>query len=225
MRLRRKPQALGTLEKNQQLIVFKPEDNKGIWKEYFGNDNPLYVELGTGKGKFIVENAFKNLNKNYIGIDSKFEVIYMALKRALEKEVKNLALLPFNIENIEEVFDRNEVDCLYINFCDPWPKARHAKRRLTNIRFLDKYKLFLKDGAQIIFKTDNRPLFDYSIEEFKAANLEITDISYDLAAENDPENVPTEYETKFMERGVKINRLKAIYRIQDSELGAQDSRY
>ena len=185
MRLRKKPKALGTLEENQHLIIFKPEEKKG----------------------------YKYPNKNFIGVDSKYEVIYMALKRALEKGTNNLAFLPFNIENIEQAFDKNEVDCLFINFCDPWPKSKHAKRSLTNIRFLEKYKLFLKDGAQIIFKTDNRPLFDYSIDEFKAADLEITDITYDLAAENDPENIPTEYETKFMERGVKINRLKAIYRV------------
>ena len=213
MRLRKKPKALGTLEENQHLIIFKPEEKKGCRKDHFGNNNPLYVELGTGKGKFIVENCYKYPNKNFIGVDSKYEVIYMALKRALEKGTNNLAFLPFNIENIEQAFDKNEVDCLFINFCDPWPKSKHAKRRLTNIRFLEKYKLFLKDGAQIIFKTDNRPLFDYSIDEFKAADLEITDITYDLAAENDPENIPTEYETKFMERGVKINRLKAIYRV------------
>ncbi|MDD4835241.1 MAG: tRNA (guanosine(46)-N7)-methyltransferase TrmB [Lutispora sp.] len=222
MRLRKKPKALETLKQNQNLIIFKPEEKKGNWKEYFGNDRPLYVELGTGKGKFIVENAHRYPNKNFIGIDSKFEVIYMALKRALDRKIDNLALLPFNIESIEEIFDKNEVDCLFINFCDPWPKSKHAKRRLINVRFLEKYKLFLKDDAQIIFKTDNRPLFDYSIEEFKAANLDITDITYDLASENDPENVPTEYETKFMERGVKINRLKAVYRTQDSELRTQD---
>jgi len=213
VRLRKKPKALGTLEENQHLIIFKPEEKKGCWKDHFGNSNPLHVELGTGKGKFIVENSCRYPDKNFIGVDSKYEVIYMALKRALERETNNLAFLPFNIENIEQAFDKNEVDCLFINFCDPWPKSKHAKRRLTNIRFLEKYKLFLKDGAQIIFKTDNRPLFDYSIDEFKAADFEITDITYDLAAENDPENVPTEYETKFMERGVKINRLKAIYRV------------
>lgn len=213
MRLRKKPKALSTLKENQHLIIFKPEENKGKWQSYFGNDNPLYVELGTGKGKFIVENSYRNPEINYIGIDSKYEVIYMALKKALEKEVRNLALLPFNVENINDIFDKDEVNRLFINFCDPWPKARHAKRRLTHTRFLEKYKLFLKNGAQIILKTDNRPLFDFSIEEFKAANFDIIDITYDLASENDPENIPTEYETKFMEQGVKINRLKAVYKV------------
>jgi len=222
MRLRKKPKALSTLEANQHIIIFKPQEKKGHWKEFFSNDNPIYVELGTGKGRFIVENAYRHPDINYIGIDSKYDVVYMALKKALEKEVKNLALLPLNVENINDVFDKGEVDRLFINFCDPWPKARHAKRRLTHPRFLEKYKLFLKDGAQIIFKTDNRPLFDFSIETFKEANFDIIDITYDLASENDPENIPTEYETKFMEQGVKINRLKAIYRAQNSELRAQD---
>ena len=136
----------------------------------------------------------------------------MALKKVLNNNISNIALLPFNIENIEEVFDSKEVDRLFINFSDPWPKARHAKRRLTNIRFLEKYKHFLKEEALIVFKTDNRPFFDYSIEEFKSANLDIISISYDLASENDIENIPTEYELKFMEKGVKINRLKAKYK-------------
>lgn len=211
MRLRTKPKALGTLKENQHIVIFKPEEKKGKWKSFFDNGHPLHVELGTGKGQFIVENASRHPDINYIGIDSKYEVLYMALKKALDKNVHNLALLPFNIENIEEVFHTQEVDLLYINFCDPWPKSRHAKRRLTNVRFLEKYKLFLREGAQIIFKTDNKPLFDYSIEEFNAGNFDIESITYDLAAENDTENIPTEYELKFMEKGVKINRLKARY--------------
>jgi len=212
MRLRRKPKALSTLMENQHIVIFKPEDKRGMWKDFFGNNNPIYVELGTGKGKFIVESSLKYPEINFIGIDSKYDVLYMALKKALDAEVKNLALLPFNVEYIENVFDKNEVSRLFINFSDPWPKARHAKRRLTNARFLEKYKGFLEDGALIIFKTDNRPFFDYSIEQFKEANFEIIDITYDLASENDPENITTEYEMKFMEQGVKINRLKAVYR-------------
>ncbi len=215
MRLRTKPKALETLLANQHIIVFKPEEHKSIWHQHFNNDNPIYVELGTGKGQFIVLNARNNPGINYIGIDSKNEVLYMALKKTLNNDVSNLALLPFNIENIEEVFGVNEVDRLFINFSDPWPKARHAKRRLTNKRFLEKYKNFLKDEAMIIFKTDNRQFFDYSIPEFEAASLDIVDITYDLEKEMDKENIPTEYEEKFMVKGVKINRLKAIYRSKD----------
>lgn len=213
MRLRAKPKAFDVLRQNQHIIVFKPEEKKGEWKHFFCNDNPLHVELATGKGQFIVESALRNPQINYIGVDSKHEVLYMALKKVLNKNVKNIALLPFNIENIEEVFDTQEVDLLYINFCDPWPKSRHAKRRLTNRRFLEKYKLFLKENAQIIFKTDNRALFDYSIEEFNEANFCIESITYDLAAKNDTENILTEYEMKFMGKGVKINRLKARYNL------------
>ncbi len=211
MRLRTKPKALDTMIENQHIVVFKPEELKGKWKHYFKNSYPIHVELGTGKGQFIVRNAKRNPETNYIGIDSKNEVLYMALKKALKERVTNVKLLPFNIESINEVFDKDEIDRLFINFPDPWPKARHAKRRLTNTRFLEKYKNFLKDNSQIILKTDNKPFFDYSIEEFGMSGINIVNITFDLAKEKDPENILTEYEQKFMEKGVKINRLKSIY--------------
>ncbi|MCK9217890.1 MAG: tRNA (guanosine(46)-N7)-methyltransferase TrmB [Firmicutes bacterium] len=208
MRLRTKPNALDTLLKNQDMVIFKPNEYKGKWNQHFNNTNPIYVELGTGKGKFIVENAKKSPNINFIGIDAKNEVLYMALKKALEeKELTNLALLPFNIENIEEVFDYDEVNRLFINFPDPWPKARHEKRRLTNIRFLQKYKNFLESNSLIILKTDNKPFFDYSLEEFKLADFKTISVTYDLKSEKDLANILTEYELKFMEKEVKINRL------------------
>ena len=211
MRLRTKPKALDTMIENQHIVVFKPEELKGKWSRYFGNNYPLHIELGTGKGQFIVGNAKRNPETNYIGIDSKNEVLYMALKKVLKEKVTNVRLLPFNIENVNEVFAKDEIDRLFINFPDPWPKARHAKRRLTNIRFLKKYKDFLKDNSQIILKTDNKPFFDYSIEEFELAGIDIINITYDLAKEKDPENIPTEYEQKFMEKGVKIKRLQSIF--------------
>ncbi len=211
MRLRTKPKALDTMIKNQHIVIFKPEELKGKWNQYFGNNYPIHVELGTGKGQFIAGNAKRNPETNYIGIDSKNEVLYMALKKALKERITNIRLLPFNIENINEVFYKDEIDRLFINFPDPWPKARHAKRRLTNIRFLEKYKNFLKDNSQIILKTDNKPFFDYSKEEFGLAGINIINITYDLANEKDSENIPTEYEQKFMEEGIKINRLKSIY--------------
>ncbi len=211
MRLRTKPKALDTMIKNQHIVIFKPEELKGKWNQYFGNNYPIHVELGTGKGQFIAGNAKRNPETNYIGIDSKNEVLYMALKKILKERITNIRLLPFNIENINEVFYKDEIDRLFINFPDPWPKARHAKRRLTNIRFLEKYKNFLKDNSQIILKTDNKPFFDYSMEEFGLAGINIINITYDLANEKDSENIPTEYEQKFMEEGIKINRLKSIY--------------
>ncbi len=211
MRLRTKPKALQTLIDNHHIINFKPEMLKGKWSSHFDNDQPIYVELGTGKGQFIVENAKINPHINYIGIDSKNEVLYMALKKVLAKGLKNIRLLPFNIENINEVFGTNEIDRLFINFPDPWPKSRHEKRRLTNNRFLEKYKGFLKNNSHIILKTDNKTFFDYSLEEFIISDFYITDVSYDLVRENDSENIPTEYEEKFMEKGVKINRLKSLY--------------
>ena len=211
MRLRTKPKALETMLKNPNIVLFKPENKKDKWNLYFDNNRPVYVELGTGKGQFILNNAKRNPDINFIGIDSKNEVLYMALKKILIEDVKNIRLLPFNIENINEVFGNNEIDRLFINFPDPWPKARHEKRRLTSKRFLEKYKDFLKDNSQIILKTDNRPFFDYSVEEIETSGFCITDISYDLVKEKDFENIPTEYEEKFMEKGVKINRLKSLY--------------
>ena len=211
MRLRTKPKALDTMLIHPDIVIFKPEIQKCKWASYFKDSRPIYVELGTGKGQFIVQNAKQNPEINYIGIDSKNEVLYMALKKILVEDLKNIRLLPFNVENINEVFGSNEVDRLFINFPDPWPKTRHEKRRLTNMRFLEKYKTFLKDNSQIILKTDNRPFFDYSLEEFIISDFHITDISYDLKKEKDEENVPTEYEEKFMEKGVKINRLKSLY--------------
>jgi tRNA (guanine-N7-)-methyltransferase len=128
----------------------------------------------------------------------------------LNQPVENLRMLPTNIDFISELFAAHEIDTLFINFCDPWPKDRHAKRRLTHRRFLNEYKELLKPKAEIIFKTDNRELFDFSILEFQACGYEIIEITYDLHKLEDPENVMTEYEKKFSEMGVKINRLKAI---------------
>lgn len=212
MRLRTKPKALNTLLENQDIVIFKPNNNKGKWNKHFKNKNPIYVELGTGKGKFIIESAKKNPDINFIGIDSKNEVLYMALKKVLEeKHLPNLAFLPFNIENIDEIFDCSEVNRLFINFPDPWPKARHEKRRLTAVRFLEKYKVFLKKNSLIILKTDNKPFLDYSIEQFKSAGFEIINTTYDLKSEKDMKNILTEYEMKFMEKGIKINRLIVRY--------------
>lgn len=212
MRMRHKPHAVDNMLEHPNLVLFKPTTYKGKWSEQFGNNNPVYVELGMGRGQFITTNAIKNPNINYIGIEKKNEVALIAMQRVLSNDtpIQNLKILPVNIEFITEIFDKNEIDTLYINFCDPWPKDRHAKRRLTHRNFLKIYKHLLKPAAEIIFKTDNRELFDFSVEEFQEAGYEILEITYDLHKLGDPDNVMTEYEKKFSEMGVKINRLKAI---------------
>lgn len=212
MRMRHKPHAVGTLLEHPDIVIFKPALHKGAWQSEFNNTNPIYVELGMGRGQFITTNAVKYPNINFIGIEKKNEVVLTALTRALEYDqpLANLRMLPTNIDYIAELFDQHEIDTLMINFCDPWPKDRHAKRRLTHRRFLKVYMELLKPKGEIIFKTDNRELFDFSVTEFQELGFELAEITYDLHKLEDPHNIMTEYEKKFSEMGVKINRLKAL---------------
>jgi tRNA (guanine-N7-)-methyltransferase len=178
----------------------------GNWRKLFGNENPLHVELGTGKGDFICQMAENNPEINFVGLEMEAEVVLKAARKIEEKNLKNVKIIVFNVNNIQEVFAENEIDRLYINFCDPWPKKKHAKRRLTYITFLQMYKKILKPDGEIHFKTDNRALFDFSLEQFELANLKVSDVSYDLHANEPPENIRTEYENRFSAEGVPINR-------------------
>ena len=210
MRLRRKPWVAEAIHDFDDFVFPKDrpagEKERGRWNEVFGRTAPLLVELGTGKGTFVSTLASREPEKNFIGIEAQQDVLYLAAKKVREQELKNIRLLVFDINQLETVFAPGEVDGFFINFCDPWPKARHAKRRLTHRSFLEKYRLILKPGGKICFKTDNRGLFDFSLEEFAAAGLRVTDVSYDLHAEQRPDNIETEYEQKFSRFGEKINR-------------------
>lgn len=212
MRMRHKPYAVDKLAGHPDIVIFKPVLFKGKWAEQFGNTNPIHVELGMGRGQFITAHAYRDPQSNYIGIEKKNEVVLTALQRVLDRRepISNLRMLPTNISFISELFGHQEIDKLFINFCDPWPKDRHAKRRLTHRAFLNEYKLLLKPKAEIVFKTDNRDLFDFSVEEFQACGFELAEITYDLHKLEDPANIMTEYEKKFSDMGVKINRLKAL---------------
>ena len=212
MRLRKKPHTLEKLENFSDFVTTAKIDSSraGQWKKIFGNENPLYVELGTGKGDFICAMAEKNPQINFVGLEMEAEVVLKAARKVDEKNLSNVKIIVFNVNNIEEIFAENEIDRLYINFCDPWPKKKHAKRRLTYITFLQKYKKILKHGGEIHFKTDNRALFDFSLEQFELASLKVNEISYDLHAEEPPENVRTEYENKFSAAGVPINRCVVV---------------
>ena len=212
MRLRKKPHTLEKLENFSDFVTTAKIDSSraGQWKKIFGNENPLYVELGTGKGDFICAMAEKNPQINFVGLEMEAEVVLKAARKIDEKNLSNVKIIVFNVNNIEEIFAENEIDRLYINFCDPWPKKKHAKRRLTYITFLQKYKKILKHGGEIHFKTDNRALFDFSLEQFELASLKVNEISYDLHAEEPPENVRTEYENKFSAVGVPINRCVVV---------------
>ena len=215
MRLRRKPWVDEAIHNFDSFVFSKDmeigEEKKGQWAEIFGRQAPLHVELGTGKGDFISQLAQRNPEINYIGIEMQQDVLYSAAKKIAELELKNVRLLVFDINKIEDIFAPGEVDRFYINFCDPWPKKRHAKRRLTHVGFLEKYRGLLKSGGRIHFKTDNRPLFDFSLEQFEEARLTVQDVSFDLHAENRPDNIMTEYERKFSGFGEKINRCEVVF--------------
>ena len=178
----------------------------------FGNKNPIHIEVGMGKGKFITELARQNPDINYVGIEKYSSVLVRALEKRPELEQDNLMFIRMDAENLPDVFDKDEVALIYLNFSDPWPKDRHAKRRLTSVQFLSRYDQFLEPDGRVIFKTDNRPLFDFSLEQVEEAGWILENHTFDLHHSEFLEgNVMTEYESKFVAEGKPINRM-VIYR-------------
>lgn len=208
MRLRKKWWARTEMEENPYFIENHFEQYSK-WREVFNNDNPIYLELGCGWGKFLSENAANNKDINYIGIDLKDEVLVYSLRKIKEQELNNARILAMNICFIDKVFGEDEIDRIYINFCNPWPKLRQNKRRLTHSGFLKKYKGFLKPSSEIWFKTDDDGLFEDSLSYFKEEGFNIKFITYDLHQSDFTGNVMTEYEEKFSKRGIKIKFLIA----------------
>lgn len=209
MRLRNVPGARETIIENQ-FSIQEPEQKKGKWAEVFGNDHPIHIEVGMGKGQFIIEMAKRNPEINYIGIEKYSSVLVRAVEKLEDFEQNNLRLIRMDAENIEEVFDKDEVDRIYLNFSDPWPKDRHAKRRLTSTRFLERYNNILTPEGRVMFKTDNKDLFDFSLEQVEEAGWILENHTYDLHhSEYNEENVMTEYEEKFSAKGNPICSLVA----------------
>ena len=209
MRLRNVPGARETIIENQ-FSIQEPEQKKGKWAEVFGNDHPIHIEVGMGKGQFIIEMAKRNPEINYIGIEKYSSVLVRAVEKLEDFEQNNLRLIRMDAENIEEVFDKDEVDRIYLNFSDPWPKDRHAKRRLTSTRFLERYDNILTPEGRVMFKTDNKDLFDFSLEQVEEAGWILENHTYDLHhREYNEGNVMTEYEEKFSAKGNPICRLVA----------------
>ncbi len=188
--------------------VDNPENYKGKWSEYFKNKNPICIEIGMGKGKFIIENAIKNPNINYIGIERYDSVIVRAIQKSNQLELTNLCLIRINAININNIFNK-EIDTIYLNFSDPWPKDRHSSRRLTSLVFLEKYNDIFKTNNHIIIKTDNLNLFNFSIESLLEYKYKILYKTNDLHKEQ-IDNIETEYEEKFSNLGIKINKIDAI---------------
>lgn len=191
-------------------VIHDESTHKGHWRDVFGNENPIYIEIGMGKGKFIMELARQNPDINYIGIEKYSSVLLRALEKQQEEQLPNLLFIRMDAEYITDVFDVQEVGRIYLNFSDPWPKDRHAKRRLTSRQFLARYDRILEAGGNVIFKTDNRPLFDFSLEEIEAADWKLTMHTFDLHHSEYLEgNVMTEYESRFVEQGNPICKLIA----------------
>lgn len=209
MRLKKVKGALERIELSKY-YVNNPEQYKDNWNKVFENENPIRLEIGMGKGHFIIGMAKKFPDVNFVGIEM-YDSVMVKATDALEKEeeyIPNLKLILMDARNIENVFGK-EIDRIYLNFSDPWPKARHTKRRLTSKVFLDKYDLVFKGQKSIFMKTDNDDLFEFSIESLKEHGYTLSDVTRDLHSLNEEDNVMTEYERKFSEKGVKINRLKA----------------
>lgn len=211
MRLRKKWWARPEIEASS-LVITNPREYIGKWKEEFKNNNSIHLELGCGRGGFIEQKALQNSNINYVAVDLKDEILVHALRKLKEKEIENVRIVPLNIAFISEIFEKDEIEKIYINFCNPWPKLRHNKRRLTHKNFLGEYKKFLKYEGEIWFKTDDIGLFEDSQKYFKESGFSIEYITFDLHKSDFKNNIMTEYENKFTSMGMKtmflIARLK-----------------
>lgn len=211
MRLRNVKGSRETIAANE-FVIQNGEQYRGKWAEtIFGNNNPIHIEVGMGKGRFIIELARQNPDINFIGIEKYSSVLVRAIeKREEETEMNNLFFMRMDAENICDFFAEGEVQRIYLNFSDPWPKDRHAKRRLTSKEFFGRYNKILAADGRVIFKTDNRDLFDFSVEQVPEAGWKLENVTYDLHHSEYMEgNIMTEYEAKFSAMGTPINRLVA----------------
>lgn len=218
MRVRKKKNCAARMERCAAIHVTEPERYKGRWKELFGNDNPIHIEIGCGKGSFVCGMAQKYPDINFIAIEKVEDVIVMAMEKAMGQGLENVRFMDMDAEKIDEFFEKGEISRIYLNFSDPWKKNKQAKRRLTHKNFLDRYKKVLNNGDYIWFKTDNKQLFEFSLNSFAAENFKLENITLDLHNSKFEGNVITEYEQRFLDLGQPIYRLEAVY------LGWKDSR-
>ena len=209
MRLKKVKDAKERVEASEY-YVSTPSEYKGKWNEFFKNNNPIHIEIGMGKGNFVIGMAKAHKDINYIGIEMYDSVMVKAVEKLKqeEKPLKNLKLVLIDAMKIDEIFE-NEISRIYLNFSDPWPKAKHEKRRLTSKIFLEKYDKIFKGQKQIFQKTDNNDLFDFSMVSLVENGYELRNVTRDLHSENVSDNIMTEYEEKFSNAGIKINRLEA----------------
>ncbi len=207
MRMRKKPNLGPRMERCSDWWIREPEPMAGRWRSLAPQCTRLWVEVGCGKGRFTVQTAQANPDMLLIAMERCADAMVVAMEKAKELGLKNVFFVDIDVARIEECFTPGELDGMFINFCDPWPRKKNAKRRLTHRGFLEKYSRVLADGGQIHFKTDNRPLFEFSLEEFAALSLPMDQTTFDLHA-NGPVGIMTDYEEKFYEMGTPINRVE-----------------
>ncbi|WP_342387247.1 tRNA (guanosine(46)-N7)-methyltransferase TrmB [Salinicoccus bachuensis] len=210
MRMRNKPWAMEFLNENSN-IVDTDGSYSGKVGDFFPDNKPLHIEVGTGMGTFITELAARNPHINYVGIELDKNVMIRVVEKVLEAGLENVRLLLLDASEMDMYFQKDEVDRIYLNFSDPWPKNRHEKRRLTHGAFLSKYRSILAEDGLIQFKTDNRGLFEYSLESLNNFGMVFHEVKLDLHADEPEDNIRTEYEDKFSAKGNKIYRLKASF--------------
>lgn len=212
MRVRKKKNCDSRLEKSGSLWIKNPQELKGRWHGEFGNENPIHIEIGCGKGKFACEMAAKYPDINFVAIEVVKDIMVLAMEKAEPYCLKNLRFIIADANKLEDFFEKGEVRRIYLNFSDPWKKRKQAKRRLTHKNFLDIYKRLLENGDMICFKTDNKALFEFSLNSFAEENFKMSEICLDLHNSYfKDDNVMTEYETRFSEQGMPIYRVCAKY--------------
>lgn len=209
MRVRNIP-GVDEMLQEYSFYVKPTEDLRGNWTRLFKNDNPIHIEIGIGKGQFLMTLAEKNPHINYVGIEKSGELLYKVARELADKSLKNVIITKIIAEDIDIIFGDGEIHRLYLNFSDPWPKKRHEKRRLTYRSLLKKYLRILVEKGEIQFKTDGIELFEFTLEEMKASGLYMKEISYNLHEEAGIENVMTEYEEKFVKAGKIIFRCVGV---------------
>lgn len=212
MRLRNKPWATEEIKKHPDIVIPTPQEIKGSWSKLFGNEHPIFLEVGTGKGQFLANMGELHPNINFIGLEKYDSVIVTALERIRDKQLPNVKLLKEDANDLLQFFAEGEISRIYINFTDPWPKKRHEKRRLTYEKFLQMYEEILVPKGEIHFKTDNQGLFEYSLHSFSKYGMILNNVSLNLHKSDFKGNVMTEYEEKFSAKGMPIYRCEAVFR-------------
>ena len=213
MRVKKKKHGAERLEACGKIVIKDLRAEGNTSQQLFGNDNPIRIEIGCGKGDFIVGTAAKEPDVNFLAVEKVSDVLMLAAEKVKKSELPNVRVCCVDAKELAEIFPEGSIDRIYLNFSDPWPKSRHEKRRLTYRTFFEIYKRILKPDGAVYFKTDNRGLFDFSLEEFKEFGMRLEKLTFDLHNSEYMEgNVMTEYERRFSGMGVSINRVEGYFR-------------